>query len=300
MPGRARVPQGAALGRSLRREPCPRRASPRRGGPPASHAPSVREVWGPAGRPAGAGRGAALAAGLPCRPQAAGAGGRCLGEPSPQGRILLGSPVFFQIARERLAALRPVSVCWTALRPLGSVAPGTLAGVYVKGVRTPRVVQRKGRQTDTVPLSDISVSVPNARPCGEAAAGPRQRLPGVSLEAHGIPRDLRPFPGARGQLLVWVKASLVFHGERLPGGTPPQGRPGPSMQGGRPPILRLRPVRTRGPPPPCMSSGPGDPGHPRRPAGPTRDPSHRGDGLAFELKLKSHSCIFFFSYSKHI
>lgn len=32
MPGRARVPQGAALGRSLRREPCPRRASPRRGG----------------------------------------------------------------------------------------------------------------------------------------------------------------------------------------------------------------------------------------------------------------------------
>lgn len=135
-------------------------------------------------------------------------GGRCLEEPSPQGRILLGSPVFFQIAWERLAALRPVSVCWTALRPLGSVAPGTLAGVYVKGARTPRVVQRKGRQTDTVPLSDISASAPNARPCGEAAAGPRRRLPGVSLEAHGIPRDLRPFPGARGRLLVWVKGLL--------------------------------------------------------------------------------------------
>lgn len=78
----------------------------------------------------------------------------------------------------------------------------------MKGVRTPRVVQRKGRQTDTVPLSDISASTPNARPCGEAAAGPRRRLPGVSLEAHGIPRDLRPFPGARGRLLVWVKGLL--------------------------------------------------------------------------------------------
>lgn len=64
------------------------------------------------------------------------------------------------------SVLWPVSLCWTALLPLGSVAPGTLAGVYVKGVRTPRVVQRKGRLTDTVALSEISVSTPNARPCG--------------------------------------------------------------------------------------------------------------------------------------
>lgn len=110
---------------------------------------------------------------------------------------------------------------------------------------------------------------------------------------------LDPFREPVGSSLCGSRPPWCFTVSASPVG-PPSGAPGPLDAGRQASHSAPSPREDPGAASTLHEQQPGRPGHPRRPAGPTRDPSHRGDGLAFELKLKSHSCIFFFLFKAHL